>query len=423
MGINISDTFTIFNDKKEWPKINGAIRTKDELIAALKERLEEAIPGQSLVFSQPVQLRFNELLEGVRADVSFKIYGEDMDVLSALALEASEIIEKIEGAGDTEAEIKGKTPLLRITPNSRELFKLGISKEHVLQTVGTAIGGTEAGHLYQGVMKFPIVVRLNEENRSNLESINKIPVGISNNLTLPMDRVADIEFTETYGDIRREASKKRAAVLINVRGRDTQSFVKEAKTEIEKKLKIPSGYYGEWGGSFKNLETAKTRLKVLVPLALILVLMMIYMAFGSFLQTLIVASCIPMALIGGVLGLLLNGLEFSISAAVGFIALSGIAVLNGVVLVSYFNQLKKSGETGNSLIIKGTHLRLRPVMMTALTDIFGFVPMMLATGAGAAVQRPLASVVVGGIVSATILTLIVLPVVYRSFEHRMVVND
>ncbi len=422
MGVNISDTYVLLKAKEKWPEVSGAKRDKDQLIAAIKLKLEESLPGQSLIFSQPVQLRFNELLEGVRADVSFKVFGEDMEVISQIAKEAAQIIGKIDGAGDSEEEVKGKSPVLRITPNIEKLSSLGIAKENILSTVETAIGGTGAGFLYEGVMRFPIVVRLSESDRSDISSIKKMPVGVSQNLTVPMKEVADVRIAETFSDIRRESAKKRAAVLINVRGRDTQSFVSEAKATIEKELKIPPGNYVEWGGSFKNLEKAKKRLSILVPLALALVLMMIYMAFGSLLQTIMVASCIPMALVGGVIGLMVNGLEFSISAAVGFIALSGIAVLNGVVLVSYFNQLKTEGKSGDELILKGTSLRLRPVMMTALTDIFGFIPMMLATGAGAEVQRPLASVVVGGIVSATLLTLVVLPVAYRLLENRIQVK-
>ena len=342
-----------------------------------------------------------------------------MEVISKIAKDAARIIAKVDGAGDTEEEVKGKSPVLRISPKIENLTSLGISKENILSTVETAVGGSEAGYLYEGVMRFPIIVRLSESDRSNIDSIKRVPVGVSDSLTVPMEDVATVEISDTYSDIRRESAKKRAAVLINVRGRDTQSFVEEARSKVDQELSIPSGYYVEWGGSFKNLEQAKKRLSVLVPLALALVLMMIYMAFGSVLQTIMVASCIPMALVGGVLGLMFNGLEFSISAAVGFIALSGIAVLNGVVLVSYFNQLKLDGESGDGLILKGTSLRLRPVLMTALTDIFGFIPMMLATGAGADVQRPLASVVVGGIVSATLLTLVVLPIVYRLLEDKM----
>ncbi len=422
MGVNISDTYLLLKSKDKWPEISGGKRDKLKLVEDIKDKLESSLPGQSLIFSQPVQLRFNELLEGVRADVSFKVFGEDMAVISEIAKDAAKIIAGVEGAGDSEEEVKGKSPVLRITPDNAKLSSLGIAKENILATVETAIGGTEAGFLYEGVMRFPIIVRLSEADRSNIDSIKEVPVGVSQNLTVPMKEVADVEIADTFSDIRRESAKKRAAVLVNVRGRDTQSFVEEAKATVERELKIPSGYYVEWGGSFKNLEQAKKRLSVLVPLALILVLMMIYMAFESILQTIMVASCIPMALVGGVLGLTMNGLEFSISAAVGFIALSGIAVLNGVVLVSYFNQLKLEGESGDGLIMKGTSLRLRPVMMTALTDIFGFIPMMLATGAGAEVQRPLASVVVGGIISATILTLVVLPVVYRLLEDKMIIK-
>ncbi len=423
MGVNISDTYVLLKSRDEWPEISGVKRNKNQLIEAIKDSLESSLPGQSLIFSQPVQLRFNELLEGVRADVSFKVFGEDMEVISQIAKDAAQIIGRIDGAGDSEEEVKGKSPVLRITPNIKKLSELGISKENILSTVETAIGGSGAGFLYEGVMRFPIVVRLSETDRSEISSIEKIPVGVSQSLTIPMKEVAEIKIADTFSDIRRESAKKRAAVLVNVRGRDTQSFVDEAKETVERELKVPPGYYVEWGGSFKNLEKAKQRLAVLVPLALVLVLMMIYMAFGSLLQTIMVASCIPMALVGGVIGLLANGLEFSISAAVGFIALSGIAVLNGVVLVSYFNQLKLEGETGDGLIIKGTSLRLRPVMMTALTDIFGFIPMMLATGSGAEVQRPLASVVVGGIVSATLLTLVVLPIAYRLLENKIQVKS
>ena len=423
MGVNISDTYLLLKSNDKWPEISGEKRDKLKLVEDIKDKLESSLPGQSLIFSQPVQLRFNELLEGVRADVSFKVFGEDMEVISKIAKDAAKIIGEIDGAGDSEEEVKGKSPVLRITPDNDKLSSLGIAKENILATVETAIGGTEAGFLYEGVMRFPIIVRLSEADRSNIDSIKEVPVGVSQSLTVPMKEVAQVEIADTFSDIRRESAKKRAAVLVNVRGRDTQSFVEEAKATVERELKIPSGYYVEWGGSFKNLEQAKKRLSVLVPLALILVLMMIYMAFGSVLQTIMVASCIPMALVGGVLGLMINGLEFSISAAVGFIALSGIAVLNGVVLVSYFNQLKLEGESGDGLIIKGTSLRLRPVMMTALTDIFGFIPMMLATGAGAEVQRPLASVVVGGIVSATILTLVVLPVVYRLLEDKITIKS
>lgn len=423
MGPNLSDTYVLLNDHSKWPNVEGKKRNKQELIVAIKEKLDEHIPGQSLIVSQPIQLRFNELLEGVRADVALKVFGDDMDQITKIASEAASVIRKIPGAGDAEEEVKGKSPVFRITPKNSELARLGLSKENVLSTVETAVGGEEAGHLYQGVMKFPIIVRLNESDRSSLRTIETIPVGAGENYTVPLRDVGSLHVAETYSDIRREQSKKRAAVLINVRGRDTQSFVNEAKMKVSQSVRVPPGYYIEWGGSFKNLEKAKNRLSVVVPIALALVLLMIYAAFQSVIQTAMIALCIPMALIGGVLGLMLNGLDFSISAAIGFIALSGIAVLNGVVLVSYFNQLKLQGLTGDDLIIKGTKMRLRPVIMTASGAAFGFLPMMLSTGMGAEVQRPLATVVVGGILSATLLTLVVLPAIYRLLENKMKISE
>lgn len=419
MGVNLSDTYVLLKDESAWPVIDGEKRNKNRLIHDIKAQLEALLPGQSMIMSQPIQLRFNELLEGVRADVSLKVFGDDMDEISAIAAKAATVIRSIDGVGEAETEVKGKSPLLSIVPIPRQLYQLGISKENILGTVETAIGGTEAGSLYQGVMRFPIIVRLSENDRSSIRSIRNIPVGVSDNLTVPMHEVANITVKDTYGEIRREASKKRAAVLINVRGRDIASVVREAKEKVEHDVKVPSGFYLEWGGSFKNLEKARARLSVVVPLALLLVLLMIYAAFQSVTQTIMIAACIPMALVGGVLGLMLNGLDFSISAAVGFIALSGIAVLNGVVLVSYFNKLRMDGLKGNELIEVGTRMRLRPVLMTAAGAAFGFLPMMLSAGRGAEVQRPLASVVVGGIISATLLTLVVLPIVYSLLENRM----
>ncbi len=424
MGPNISDTYLMLKDESEWPKIPGVgRRNKAELVEAVKQRLEALIPGQSLIFSQPIQLRFNELLEGVRSDVALKFFGEDIEILSDAAAKAAQIIRTIPGAGDAEEESKGKAPVMRILPKTAELEKMGTQKESVLSTVETALGGKEAGSLYEGVKRFPIIVRLNEEDRADIDAVEKVPVGIVEDFTLPLKEVADIRYEETFSDIRRESAKKRAAVLVNVRGRDTESFIEEARKKIEAEVKLPAGYYMEWGGSFKNLERAKERLNILVPLALALVLLMIFMAFRSVLQTAMIAVCIPMALVGGVLGLILNGLDFSISAAVGFIALSGIAVLNGVVLVSYFNKLKLEGLTGDELIKKGTAMRLRPVLMTAAGAAFGFLPMMVSTGMGAEVQRPLAAVVVGGILSATVLTLLVVPVAYRLLENRMKVRS
>jgi cobalt-zinc-cadmium resistance protein CzcA len=419
MGVNLSDTYVFFKNQEKWEKIHGRRISKEILVAKIIAKLEQSIPGQTFILSQPIQMRFNELLEGTRADISLKVYGDDMNQLASMTRKIAEVIAKVPGAGDVEVELKGTSPLLKITPKKAILRKLGVSNREVLETVGIALGGESVGYLYEGTKRFPIVIRLNEKNRSDLNSIKNLPVGIAANATIPLSDAAKIQFTETYGSISREQTKRRAAVMINPRGRDTESFVEEAQKSVDKAIKLPSGYYLEWGGNFKNFQEARARLLILTPVALLLVLMMIYAAFKNGYQTTLIFSCVPLALVGGVLGLMMNGLPFSISAGVGFIALSGIAVLNGVVLVHYFNDLRKEGFQGEALVLQGTSIRLRPVLMTALVDIFGFLPMMLSRGVGAEIQKPLASVVIGGIVSSTLLTLIVLPTLYCLFEKKM----
>ena len=418
MGVNISDTYIMLKNRDDWPEHNGSRHTYDSLVRSLIERLEKELPGQNYLASQPIQMRFNELLEGTRADVSVKVFGPDLQTNMDLAQKIQEVVSKVPGAGDVEVDLAGTSPVLRVEPEDEVLTRYGASMSDVLDTVSIALGGQEAGFLYDGDRKYPIVVRLSEEERSDLETIRALPVGIAANTTVPLSSLAKLTFAETFGSISREDSNRRSAVLINLRGRDTESFVDEAKKVVEASVSLPEGYYVQWGGNFKNLQEARSRLLVLTPIALIVVLMMIYAAFGSIGQTALIFLCVPFALVGGVISLMLNGLPFSISAGVGFIALSGIAVLNGVVLVNYFNQLKTEGKTGKDLVITGALIRLRPVLMTALVAIFGFLPMMLSTGVGAEVQRPLASVVIGGIVSSTILTLIVLPLLYSIFENR-----
>lgn len=423
MGVNQADTYVMYKPEKEWPLINGKKRTRAEVANAIIEKLDAELPGQSVLRSQPIQMRFNDLLEGSKSDVSVKLYGDNMDTLSSITKQIAAIVEKIDGAGEVETELRGTSPLLRVTPKKDVLRTMGISTQRVLQSVGVALGGTEVGMLYEGEKRFPIFVRLSENQRSDLDAIRTLPVGFGTNATAPLHEVADIKFEEAYGTIVREDGKRRAAVLINPHGRDTESFVKEARSAVEAQIKLPEGYYIEWTGTFRNLQEAKSRLIVLAPLALLLVLMMIYAAFKSMGETLLIFACVPMALVGGVLGLMLNGLPFSITAGVGFIALSGIAVLNGVVLMNYFNDLRKEKLDSKTIVTKGALLRLRPVMMTALVDIFGFLPMMLSTSIGAEVQKPLASVVIGGIVSSTLLTLLVMPALYLTFEKYMKTHD
>lgn len=422
MGVNLADTFIMFKDRSSWPKDNGSPRTWTDVASQIANRLEEEIPGQRVLVSQPIQMRFNELLEGTRADVSVKVFGDDMEVLTELTQKIADVVRKVPGAGDVEAEMQGTSPILKITPDTKLLASLGVPKREVLETVQIALGGEETGDIFDGVRRFPILVRLNENDRSDLQKLKTLPVEVGERSTVPLNQVASIQFDETYGVVNREQSKRRAAVMINPRGVDTESFVKNAQASVGKEVTLPPGYYTEWGGNFKNLHEARKRLLIFAPVALILVLAMVYWAFGSFAQTILVFVGVPLALVGGVLGLKLNGLPFSISAGIGFIALSGISVLNGVVLVNCFNDLQRRGLNGIELIRQGTLLRIRPVLMTALVAIFGFIPMMLSTGIGAEVQRPLASVVIGGIFSSTALTLVVLPVLYLMYERFMKVE-
>jgi len=418
MGVNISDTYIVLKERSQWPKHENGRHSYESLVTALVAKLEKELPGQNYLASQPIQMRFNELLEGTRADVSVKIFGPDLQKNMDIAKQIQGIVSKVPGAGDVEVDLAGTSPVLRVEPRGDELNRFGASTSDVLDTVSIALGGQDAGYLYEGDRKYPIVVRLSEEERSDLDTIKSLPVGIGANTTAPLSQLAKTEFSETFGSINREDSNRRSAVLINLRGRDTESFVGEARAAVEKAVQVPQGYYIQWGGNFKNLQEAKTRLLILTPVALIAVLLMIYAAFGSVGQTILIFLCVPFALVGGIVSLVINGLPFSISAGVGIIALSGISVLNGVVLVNYFNQLKLEGKTGKDLVITGTLIRLRPVLMTALVAIFGFLPMMLSSSIGAEVQKPLASVVIGGIISSTILTLIVLPILYSIFENK-----
>ena len=420
MGVNISDSYVMLKPKSKWPK--SKIMNKSDLMKAVKESLELHVPGQVLLLSQPVQLRFNELLEGTRADVSAKIFGEDLDELIKYSKQIAQIVSEIPNSGEAESESKGKSPMLQYTPKMEELAQLGVTARPVLDSISTAIAGREIGHVYEGVRKFPIVTRLSETERKDINIVRNLPVGISEGFTVPINKVAKIDYVETFSNVSRENSQRRVAVLINPDTRDIESFVNEAKSRVEKEIKLPQGYYVEWGGSFKNLQSAKERLSILVPMAMLIILAMLYAAFRTFAQVILIFLCAPMALIGGVLSLSIMGMPFSISAGVGFIALSGISILNGVVLVTYFNRLYEEGKSPDEIVKLGSMTRLRPVLMTALTDIFGFLPMMFSAGLGAEVQKPLATVVVGGIFSATLLTLIVIPSLYRLFFNYMQPN-
>lgn len=411
MGVNEADTFIMFKDGlKNFNKVDFTQR--------VVKKLDQEISGQEILVSQPIQMRFNDLLGGTRADLSVKIFGDDLKKLGELAAQISSQVQKIPGAGDVTPEQLGEAPILRIFPKTSLLKNLGLSVYEVLDTVEIALSGSTVGSIYEGFKKFPLVVRLEDKMRKDLATISNLPVGLNHSGSLPLKEVADLKFMSSEQVFFREMGKRRTAVLINLRGRDTQSFVKEAQSVVSKKIQLPPGYFLEWGGNFKNMEEARSRLLLLTPIALILVIMMVFAAFQSGSQTAIVLACVPLSLSGGIISLVLNGLNFSITAAIGFIALLGISVLNGVVLVNVFNEMKNLKMEGSQIVLQGTLLRLRPVLMTALVDIFGFLPMMLSSGMGAEVQKPLAAVVIGGVISSTLLTLIVLPIVFWKIELR-----
>lgn len=419
MGPNISDSYVMLKSQDDWPEINGKRRTKDQIISEIVENLEATVPGQRLLISQPIQLRFNELMEGTRADVSVKVFGDDMALATETAEKIEAVLKTVPGSGDVEVEAKGKQSVLEITPKKSKLLEYGISSSEILESVGVGLGGHEVGKFYEGQRKYDIVVRLHDRHREDLSEIAKIPVSISGNRTVPLQELADVRFKDNYSSYSREQAKRRVAVLINPRGKNTEAFVEEAQAKIAKEIILPNGVYLEWGGNFKNLKEAKERLYILGPLTLLLILLMIHAAFGKVWQTALVACTVPLAIVGGLISLTLSGQPFTLSAGVGFIALCGICVLNGVVLVNFFNDLQKQGLHGKNAIIQGAGLRLRPVLMTAMTDVLGFIPMAFSNSTGAEVQKPVAIVIIGGIIVSTFLTLIVLPTLYYLIETRI----
>lgn len=418
MGVNASDTYIFYKPFDQWPKVEGKVMTKDQLSKLLMEELEHSSPGQTALFSQPIEMRFNEILEGVKADVSVKVFGEDLEELERLATEVQEILEKVPGAADVEVDAMGKAPLLEISPNRKAMGRFGVQSDEINAAVRGALAGGNPGVIIDGNRRYPIMVRMPENLRSKIQEIRTIPLRTSDGGLVTLADVANINTQEKVNSITREMGQRRLAIMVNLRGRDVESFVREAQQKIHDQVSIPSGYSIEFGGQFKNLQQARLRLMLIVPAALVIVFLLIFMAFGSLRQAFMIYSGIPLAITGGVFAIWIRGMPFSISAAVGFIALSGVAVLNGLMLISYYNQLRDEGKGLLDAVIEGSLTRLRPVMMTAMVASLGFVPMALGSGAGAEVQRPLATVVIGGIITSTLLTLIVLPLIYLMVERR-----
>ena len=418
MGPNVSDTFITFHPHERWRKVDGRTVTKPELVELMRAELTTHIPGQAYLFTQPIQMRFSEIMAGARADLLCKIYGDDFSELERLAGQVRELLRSIPGGKESEFDAIGRVPMLDIVPDAAALERYNLHIQDVHKVVEVALAGAEVGTVIEGNRRFPIVVRLSEENRADMELIKQLPVRAEGGGLLTLGQVAQIKTVEEVNTIARENTQRRAAILVNVRGRDTGSFVEDAIRQIREKVKFPDGYYFEFGGQFKNLMEAKKRLTIVVPVALALIFVLIFFALGSLRQVLLVYTGIPLAVTGGILAIWLRGMPFTISAGVGFIALSGVAVLNGLILLSYFNTLREQGRSVHDAVREGALTRLRPVLMTAFVASLGFVPMAIATGSGSEVQRPLATVVIGGIISSTFLTLVLLPTLYEWIERK-----
>jgi len=419
MNPNVSDTYIMLKPRAEWRQDNGKPITKEQLGNLMRKALLDQVPGQNILVTQPIQLRFNEIMAGARADLVCKIFGDSYDELERLAGEVRTAITAIPGGGETEFDSIGKNPMIEIQPDREAMRKFNVHAEELNRLIETALAGAEVGMLIEGNKRSPIVVRLAEDRRSDLEGLKRLALRTDDGGMLALGQVAKIVLVPQPVQIAREDTQRRVSILINVRGRDTEGFVQEATQAIHEKVKFPDGYYFEFGGQFKNLQEAKARLAIVVPLALALIFVLIFLSFGSFKQAALIFMCVPLAATGGIFALYLRDMPFTISAAVGFIALSGIAVLNGIMLISYINQLRTEGREVREAVVEGTLTRLRPKLMTALVASLGFVPMAIATGAGAEVQRPIATVVIGGILTSTFLTLLVVPVLYDWIERKL----
>lgn len=414
MPPSIADMFVILKPRNEWAEPS---KTKNELLEEIEEALWQ-LPGNNYEFTQPIQMRFNELISGVRADLGIKIFGDDLDQLTLTAKDILQVVSTVEGAADVRMEQVEGLPSLSVSPKRETLGRYGLNVIQLQDWIAAAIGGESAGVLYEGDRRFELIVRLPELLRRDIEGLKSLPVPLPNGDYVPLEEVATLSIALSPAQISRENGKRRVVVTANVRGRDLGSFVSEVKKEIHEQADIPPGYWLDYGGTFEQLESASQRLSLVVPLTLMVILGLLVMAFASLKDALIIFSGVPLALTGGVLSLYLRDMPLSISAGIGFIALSGVAVLNGLVMLAFIRQLwHETGELTQS-IVDGAMIRLRPVLMTALVASLGFVPMALNTGTGAEVQRPLATVVIGGIISSTILTLLVLPVLYQWVHRR-----
>ncbi len=418
MPPSVADVYVMMKPQSEWTSGNP----KSEVVAAIEKELRK-LPGNNYEFTQPIEMRFNELIAGVRSDVAVKVFGDDMEVLESTGEAIEKVLKEIPGASDVKLEQVTGLPVLSIQMDRPAMARYGLNVTDVQQIVQVAIGGEEVGQIFEGDRRFDLVVRLPEDVRSDIGKLKEIPIPLPRGGTggrmnyIPLSSIAKFDVAPGPNQVSRENGKRHIIVTANVRGRDIGSFVSEAEKAIRSDVAVPPGYWTTWGGQFEQLISATRRLQVVVPVALLLILALLFATFGNLKDSLLVFTGVPLALTGGILALWLRGIPLSISAAVGFIALSGVAVLNGLVMISFIQGLRQEGRPLDEAIREGAISRLRPVLMTALVASLGFVPMALATGTGAEVQRPLATVVIGGIISSTLLKLLVLPALYRMF-HR-----
>ncbi len=415
MPPSVADTYVMLKPTADWPDPS---RSKADLVEQLERDLL-LLPGNNYEFTQPIQMRFNELIAGVRADVAVKVFGDDMEVLATVGADIETILASVPGASDVKLEQTTGLPVLTIQIDRPAVSRLGLSVSDVQEVIEVAIGGRVAGQVYEGDRRFDLIVRLPEAARGDIEGLERLPVPLPEGKGyVPLGSVAAFDIATGPNQISRENGKRRVVVTANVRNRDIASFVQEAQRRITDEAEIPPGYWTAWGGQFENLLSARARLEVVVPVALVLIFGLLFATFGNVRDALLVFTGVPLALTGGILSLWVRDIPFSISAAVGFIALSGVAVLNGLVMLTFINRLRENGMSLDQAVYEGALARLRPVLMTALVASLGFLPMALATGTGAEVQRPLATVVAGGILSSTLLTLLVLPALYRMFARE-----
>ena len=413
MGVETSDIYAILKDESEWETAD----TKEALIEEINRALEQRVPGNIFSYSQPIELRMQEMIAGVRSDLAVTAYGPDLDELRRIGEAVQQTVSGVPGAADVKAEQTAGLPFLRINIDRTEIARYGINAAEVLEVVET-MGGKVIGEVLEGQARFPLQARFSAEARADPEHVRSIRVSDPDGAMIPLSQLADIWTEEGPAQISREQIQRRITVEANVRGRDLGSFAADVQAAVARDVDLPPGYSVEYGGQFENLQRAQQRLVLVVPLALLLIFLLLYTAFGAVRPALLIYFNIPIAATGGILALFLRGMPFSISAGVGFIALFGVAVLNGVVMVSYFLDLRQQGLPVDDAVRRGAERRMRPVLMTALVASLGFVPMALATSAGAEVQRPLATVVIGGLITSTLLTLFVLPSLYRWIEHR-----